>query len=158
MTDLKRRQVLKTLTTGAMVCSGLTIASIPGAASADRDIELEVHYSASGASDKLLIHNPASADIEVAMQFSGDIAVPGGQLDVAKLMQNAPIKLKAGETRQLHLPRADRVGVATAAMSSTSHQALRFPVSDNVFVDRIAVVSDGMDHSREIPLLMRKIA
>lgn len=141
-----------------MVCTAFSVATIPMAASAsDRDIELEVHYSASGATDKLVMHNPASADVEIAMQFSGDIAVPGGQLDVARLMQNKPIKLKAGETRQIVLPRAERTSVQPATMSSKSHQALRFPISDNVFVDRIAVVSDGVNRNKKIPLLMRKI-
>jgi len=143
-----------------MVCTGLTAAALPaaGTAATDRDIALEVHYSASGARDRLLIHNPAMRDVEIALQFSGDIAVPGGQLDVSKLMQNASLRLKAGETREMNLPRADRVDPEPVSLSAANHQALRFPVSDNVFVDRVAVVSGGTNSSRKIPLLLRKIA
>ncbi len=159
MTDLKRRQTLKTLTTGAAVLTGASVGMLSTNlfASESQNIQLEVHYSVDGSSDQLVMHNPTGKDLNVAMQFSGDISVPGGQLDVGKLMQNGPVKIKAGESRRFRLARADRSEADTRSLNLKGHQALRFPVSDNVYIDHISVVSDHLKQTTSIPLLMRKL-
>ncbi|MBX2868032.1 MAG: hypothetical protein KTR18_05130 [Acidiferrobacterales bacterium] len=159
MIDVNRRKTLKTLTTGAAALTGASVGMLSSDlfAGGHKDVQLEVHFSANGAQDRLVMHNPGAKDLEVAMQFSGDISVPGGQLDVSKLMQNGSVPIKAGETRYFKLPRATRDETASVSASTHGHQALRFPVSDNVYVDHISVISDRMKPSTRVPLLMRKL-
>jgi len=116
---------------------------------------ITVRYAPSRDYDTLELSNPSDQDVAVSLEFSGDIDIPGGRLDVRKLMSSGPINIAARSSRNYRLPKLEPIAGPSMKADIGSHSALRFPVSDNVVIANVRVVGGGaaLHHSAPIYLL-----
>jgi len=156
LTDFRKRTTLKTMSVATATVATGAIVALAAIDEPVQNLGITVTYAPSRDFDTVELSNPSDQDVSISLEFSGDVEIPGGRLDVKKLMANGPIKLDAQSSRSYRLPKLEsRIGSSLVA-NIDSHSALRFPVSDNVVIDHVKVLGGDAVLHNSAPIYLNK--